>query len=121
MDTEFDNFEFLVTFKTKAYEDGHVLWLKREFKPWLNKIREIPGVLGAGQLEVKKAKQKSGFGSIELGITVAGGMGMASDFNTAVAGNVVSAIRKSYAEFGISNQEEAHYFRIFTGIFGVNK
>ena len=91
-------FNFLVTFKTRAYEDGHVLWLRREFEDWLKEIKKIPGVLDAGQFMVKKAKQKSGFGSIELSITVAGGIKMASDFNTVIAGNVVAAMRKSYAE-----------------------
>ncbi len=90
--------DFLVTFKTWASEEGHIIWLKNEFEPWFKEIKKIPGVLNAGGLKVEKASGKSKMGSIELGIKIAGGFRMTPDANTMVAGIIVSAIRKSAAK-----------------------
>src|SRR3989339_270550 len=88
---------FLVTFETTAYEDGHVVWLSREFEVWKNKIEKTSGATVL-DIAVNKASSKGNRGSIAVSMTAPGFILLHEAKCTAFVGNFVVAIRKTLAE-----------------------
>jgi len=90
---------FLVTFQTNACEEGHVIWLSKNFESWGKEIKKIPGVLDINHISVTKAFPKGKKGVISVGIVVKGALsGAVHAKDTSFWANLVNTTRKTLAE-----------------------
>jgi len=88
---------FLVTFKTHAYEQGHVNWLSRNLEVWAKETKQASGI-SVINMTIRKAPKKGSEGSIEVGMEISGTILMLPFRNSRFHANLVSTIRKTLAE-----------------------
>lgn len=93
---------FLVTLKTRAYEQGHMNWLARNFEEWQRKMEKTSG-FSVNFIDIKKAPKKGAEGVIEIGMVISGTINLLPVGNTRFMANMVSTIRKTLAEVVLSN------------------
>jgi hypothetical protein len=88
---------FLVTFKTHAYEQGHVNWLEPKFEEWARETEQASGI-STTNVTFHKASRKGGEGSIAVRMEISGTILHLPVRNTSFLGNMISTIRKNLAE-----------------------
>lgn len=92
---------FLVTLRTKAYEQGHKNWLKKKFDEWEKGVKKEPD-LWVESVRINLAAKKGADGSIEIRMKILGSLDFTPTGNIAFMQNVVSTLRKTLAEIVLS-------------------
>ncbi len=82
---------FLVTLPTNAHEEGHVVWLRKNFERWKCEMEKNPGV------EIHHIDVNKKSGSIAIGMSIPGAIKISVHTNTTVLANARSSLRKSLA------------------------
>jgi hypothetical protein len=89
---------FVVTFKTRAYEVGHENWLARNLEHWTKQTEQASGI-STRQFLIHRAKNKLTEGSIEIGMIIRGAIRIVSGVgDNRFFGNLMSTVRKTLAE-----------------------